>query len=101
MGSINTTVLVKMLRISDKDEGRPIEWMRMLVADRQHRRPEGERFCGSFLPFSIKMHHQGGGGFIIHIPQAQEKRPGTGIQKSAHEAEQVVAAGDLAYTRLA
>ena len=47
------------------------------------------------------MRHQRRCGFVIHIPETQQKGPSAGIQESAHKAEQVVAARDLAHTGLA
>src|ERR1700758_161791 len=90
-----------MLWISYEYEGRPIKRMGMHIANRYHRGSESVRFRRALLPFAVKVQHQGGGGLVVHTPQAEQKGARPGIEKSPHKAEQVVAAGYLVDARLA
>ena len=86
--------------MSYKDERSPIKWMGMLRPDGEHRRTQGTRFGNAFPPFSIKVRHQRRCGFVIHVPQAQEKRARTGIEEPTHKTKQVIAAGHFTHAGL-
>src|SRR6266849_9220144 len=87
------TNLVKFFGISqftDKNEGRPVKGVRLLVSQLPHGELQGPRYFGALNVLLVEVGHQLGGAFIVNVPQGEQQcgRPGT--EQAALKTQQFV-----------
>ena len=90
----------KWLWTAHEEEWGPIKRIRMVSPDLEHGFPESGGFSGTLLPLFIEIHHEARSRFVVHVPQTEQQRLGACVQKSPHQAQQVIAARHLAHAGL-
>src|SRR5262245_16995663 len=79
----------------------PMEWILVTVANCQHCLLKGFSLAGAPSPLLVEFLHKGHGRLVADAPKAHQKRPSTGIKKTAHEPKKIVAFTHFTQTGLA